>query len=165
MRSIFEKRWERRYWDPFTRFEYERDRMSWDPYFRIEKEMDRLSWDPWYRAKKEIERRYNDPEYRWRLYEERRMNGDWFERYLENPRDPVLRDRYESLFRDYSNSGRRELTENERRSLELLRAISLYNRLYDRGPGFWLRLIFKIGVLGFLGYLIWSLATWRPPLP
>jgi len=89
---------ERRMWDPLYRYKYERDRLTWDPFYRHMKEQERLQWDPWYRAVKEIERKYNDPEYRWRRYEESRYTSEWYERYMENPADLVLRDRYEMLY-------------------------------------------------------------------
>jgi len=41
-----------------------------------------------------------------------------------------LRDRYESM---YGGNGR-GLIEDEKRSLELLRSISLYNQMFDHGP-------------------------------
>jgi len=143
-------------WDPWYRYEYEKDRERWDPWFRYWKEQDRLSWDPWFRHMKEEERMQWDPWYR-TLKEIERKHWDKESRYGSGYED---RERYESMY-----GGRREPTEEEKRSLELLRAISLYNQLYDRGSSFWLKLALQIGALGFLGYLIFSLLSWRPPLP
>jgi len=57
-----------------------------------------LRWDPFFRTEKEIERKHWDPEYRQRLHEEKRMSSQWLEAYYENPTDPVLRQRYESMY-------------------------------------------------------------------
>jgi len=70
-------------WDSFYRYEYEKERERWDPYFRLEKE---------------IQRKYTDSEYRWQKYEEKRMSGQWYNLYLENPMDPILRQRHELLY-------------------------------------------------------------------
>jgi len=160
---------ERLQWDPWYRYEYEKEREQWDPFFRHLREQDRLQWDPWFRYWKEQERLTWDPEYRYNKEQERLTWDPWYRTLKEIEKkhmDPGYQwkeDRYSSSYERYET--RRELTEEEKRSLELLRAISLYNQLYDRGPGFWLKLALQIGALGFLAYLLWSLATWRPPLP
>jgi len=159
----FLKEREKRYWDPYYRVEYERDRLSWDPFFRAEKHIDRMHWDPYYRVEKLIEKKYSDSRYKQRIYEERRMSGDWLELYYENPMDLVLRDRYRML---YGNSNINTIGNSEsKRVLELLGTISVVNRMYDRGLGFWLRLVLKISAIGFLVWIIWSLLTWRLLIP
>ena len=146
----FERKRERRLWDPFARLEYERDRLSWDPYYRMEKEMT----DPFYR----LEKHRDDPEVRMRRYEERRNSSEWLELYYENPLDPVLRRRYEALFRSAEN-------DEAVRTLRLFESVSRVNRMYDRGFGYWANLILKIGMLGFLIWFLWGLLSWRPFMP
>jgi len=85
-------------WDPWKRYWREQERRQWDPWYRYEYERDRMSWDPYFRYLKEVERRNWDPGYRWQKYEERRMSGDWYNLYMENPADPILRQRYEMLY-------------------------------------------------------------------
>jgi len=72
--------------------------MSWDPYFRYLKEQERMQWDPYFRLEKEIEKKHWDPEFRRKLYEEKRMSSQWYEAYMENPMDPLLRQRHELLY-------------------------------------------------------------------
>ena len=164
----FECERERRMWDPFYRIEYERDRLSWDPYYRMEKEMsdpfyrlekhrDRLTWDPYYRIEWEREHR-DDPEVYWKRYEERRNSSEWVKLYYEKPTDPVLRRRYEALFRNAEN-------DEAVRTLRLFETVSRVNRMYDRGFWYWANLILKIGMLGFLIWFLWGLLTWRPFMP
>jgi len=85
-------------WDPWKRYWRERERLQWDPYFRYWREQDRLQWDPYFRYLKEVERKYSDSEYRWQKYEEDKYSSRWYRRYLENPADPILRQRYEMLY-------------------------------------------------------------------
>ena len=110
-----------------------------------------------FRTEKLIERKYNDSEYRMRLYEEKRGTSDWYEIYLENPMDPVLRRRYEMLFGRGS-----EIDEGTARTIDLFKAVNMINKMYDRGVGFWLRLMFSLGTLGFLLWISLSLLFWRP---
>jgi len=134
--------------------------MSWDPFYRIEKQRERLSWDPHYRAVWEYEHRY-DPEIYWKKYEEKRNSSEWLELYYENPMDLVLRKRHETIFRN-SNQGMQEET---MKTLELFETISMINKMYNRGLGFWLSLVLKIGALGFLAWFLWNLLSWRLPIP
>jgi len=94
------KRWEAvsNDWDPWRRYWREQERRMWDPWYRYEYERERQQWDPFYRYLKEVERKQWDPEYRWRKYEEDKYSSRWYERYLENPADPILRQRYEMLY-------------------------------------------------------------------
>lgn len=97
-----------------------------------------------------------------RRYEERRNSSDWLELYYENPMDLTLRKRHEMLFR---GSNRQKLREETMESIELLGTISEINKMYDRGLGLWLKILFNVAMIGFLLYIIWSLLSWRPPMP
>lgn len=85
------------------------------------------------------------------------MNSDWYEEYLKNSEDPILRERYKMMFGRNQN-----ISEESRKVLDLFEDISRMNQLYDRGPSFWLNLVLKIDMIGFLGYMVYWLLTWRP---
>ncbi|ADM28755.1 hypothetical protein Igag_1963 [Ignisphaera aggregans DSM 17230] len=85
-------------WDPWKRYIRHQERLQWDSWYRYEYERERQQWDPFYRYMKEVQRKQWDSEYRWQKYEEDKYSSRWYERYLENPADPILRQRYEMLY-------------------------------------------------------------------
>ena len=69
------KRYERKTWDPFYRFEYERDREAWDPMYRMEREIERLREDPWYRQMHRMEHGLKFYQYADAVYVEEKEEG------------------------------------------------------------------------------------------
>ena len=155
------KRYEREFWrrydDPWYRYDYERDRLSWDPWYRAEKERERMQWDPYYRTEKMIEKKYSDPEYRWRRYEERRMSGDWYEAYLENPRDPLVRERYMTItYNDIELPVHPRLSRKDLEVIGFVEMVSRVNRLLNPSVLDYIKVGFSIGFIGLILWWIFS---------